>query len=325
MRLATASLATLLTAACALSPLPAQTAAAPAQAAPAPAAPAQRRDPFILVDTTEKISPHVWVVPDVDTTPSVPNVGFVVGTRAALVIETGLGYANGAIVLSEALKLAPGLPLYLVTTHVHPEHDLGANAFPASTKMIRSTSQVKDIDEFGLQLADTFSHHSVVEGELLKGATFRKADITFDKDYSLDLGGVQVRLIAMGANHTAGDTAIFVPADRVLFSGDLAMRGQPSFSSPYSSLSRWLTTLDALQALQPKIVVPSHGPLGDLAYVTGYRTYLTTIRDRTAALKKQGLTVEQVTATLTPELTTPTYSNAGRLSGAIQAAYKEAP
>jgi len=180
MRIAILSFATLMTATFAPSILPAQT------------TPAPRRDPFILAETTEKISPHVLAIQDKDTTPSVPNVGFVVGTRAALVIETGLGYANGAIVLSEALKLAPGLPLYLVTTHVHPEHDLGANAFPASTKMIRSTAQVKDIDEFGLQLADFFSHRSVIEAEFLKGATFRKADITFDKGYSLDLGGVQV-------------------------------------------------------------------------------------------------------------------------------------
>ena len=313
MRIAMLSLATLMNVALSLPALPAQT------------APAPRRDPFILAETTERISPHVFAIPDNDTTPSVPNVGFVIGTRAALVIETGLGYPNGAIVLSEALKLAPGLPLYLVTTHVHPEHDLGANAFPASTKMIRSTAQVKDIDEFGLQLADFFSRRSVIEAEFLQDATFRKADITFDKAYTLDLGGVQVRLVAMGPNHTAGDTAIFVDADRVVFTGDIAMRGQPGFDSPYSSLNHWLTSLDTLDAFQPKIVVPSHGPIGDASYISGYRTYLTTIRDRTAALKKQGLPVDQVVATLTPELTTGSYSNPGRLAGAIKSAYKEAP
>ena len=313
MRIAILLLATLMTAGFALSPLPAQT------------APAPHRDPFILPQTTEKISPHVFAIPDNDTTPSVPNVGFVVGTRAILVIETGLGYPNGAIVLSEALKLAPGLPLYLVTTHVHPEHDLGANAFPASTKMIRSTAQVKDIDEFGLQLADFFSRRSVIESEFLKDATFRKADITFDKEYSLDLGGVGVRLVAMGPDHTAGDTAIFVDSDRVVFTGDIAMRGQPGFDSPYSSLAHWLTSLDTLDAFQPKIVVPSHGPIGDASYISGYRTYLTTIRDRTVELKKQGLTVDQVVATLTPELKTASYSNSGRLAGAIKSAYKEAP
>ena len=312
MRIATATLASLLTAACATS-LYAQTPAAPAP-----------RDPFILADTTQQIAPNVYVIPDKDSTPGVPNVGIIVGTRAALVIDPGLGFPNGAIVLAETLKLAPGRDLYIATTHVHPEHDLGANAFPPSAKMIRSAAEVKDIDEFGLQTAKAFSSHSAVQAEMLQGATFRKADIVFDQDYSLDLGGVQVHLTAMGANHTAGDTIMFVNPGRVLFAGDLAMSGQPAFASPHSSLAHWLTTLDALDALQPTILVPSHGPIGNASFIAGYRTYLTTIRDRTATLKKQGLTVEQVTATLTPQMSA-TYPNAQRLAGAIQVAYKEAP
>jgi glyoxylase-like metal-dependent hydrolase (beta-lactamase superfamily II) len=314
MRIATATLASLLTVACAFS-LHAQT-AAPAQPAP--------RDPFILADTTQQISPNVYVIPDKDSTPGVPNVGIIVGTRAALVIDPGLGFPNGAIVLAETLKLAPGRDLYIATTHVHPEHDLGANAFPPSAKMIRSSAQIKDIDEFGLQTAKAFSSHSAVQAEMLQGATFRKADIVFDKDYSLDLGGVQVHLAAMGANHTAGDTIMLVNPGRILFAGDLAMSGQPAFASPHSSLAHWLTTLDALDALQPTILVPSHGPIGNASFIAGYRTYLTTIRDRAAALKKQGLTVEQVTATLTPQMAAA-YPNTQRLAGAIQAAYKEAP
>jgi hypothetical protein len=87
--------------------------------------------------------------------------------------------------------------LYLVTTHVHPEHDLGAQAFSGTTTLIRSTDQVKDIAEFGLQLAKVFASRSTIHAELLKGADFRKADITFERDYDLDLGGVQAKLTAM--------------------------------------------------------------------------------------------------------------------------------
>ena len=280
--------------------------------------------PLVRSGNTQKISPHVYVIPDTDTTPGIPNIGIVVGTRAALVIDTGMGDRNGSTVLAEAEKVAPGHTLYLVTTHVHPEHDLGANAFPASTKMIRSKDQEKDIAEFGLQMADTFSSRSTVNADLLKGATFRKADITFDTEYKLDLGGATVRILAMGPNHTRGDTAIFVSPDSVLFSGDDAMRGMPAFTSPYSSLAHWLTALDVLAALQPKIVVPSHGPLGDIAFINTYRTYLTTVRDRTTALKHEGRTVDLAIATVTTELK-PQYPDTGRLEGAIRSAYKEAP
>ncbi len=189
--------------------------------------------------------------------------------------------------------------------------------------MIRSKEQEQDIAEFDLQMAQAFSARSAVIADLLKGAAYRKADITFDKQYDLDLGGATVRIIALGPNHTRGDTAVFVPADRVLFSGDVAMRLQPAFASPYSSLNHWLASLDVLAALQPAIIVPSHGPIGDASYISGYRTYLTHIRDRAAALKHQGKSEDEAVTAITAEME-PRYPDAGRLGGAIRAAYKEA-
>src|SRR5262249_9430606 len=195
--------------------------------------------PILKVEGLRQISPHVQIIPD-NSVPLVPNVGYVVGERAALVIDTGLGPRNGAAVYEVAKKLAGSKQLYLVTTHFHPEHDLGAQAFPDTTKLIRSTDQVKAIAEVGLQLAKVFASRSPINAELLKDADFRKADITLERDYDLDLGGVQAKLTAMGPNHTVGDTIIWVEPDRVLFSGDLAMRAQPAFASPHSSLRQWL-------------------------------------------------------------------------------------
>ena len=112
--------------------------------------------PIVKTEGLRQISPRVHIIPD-NSVPMVPNVGFVVGDRGVLVIDTGLGPRNGAAVAEVAKKLGGDRSLYLVTTHVHPEHDLGAQAFPASTKLIRSTGQVKDIAEFGLQLAKVFA------------------------------------------------------------------------------------------------------------------------------------------------------------------------
>ncbi len=281
------------------------------------------RDPMVQANATRQLSPHVYAIEDKGTTPGVPNIGFVVGTKGALVIDTGMGERNGRTVLAEVEKIAPGRQLYLVTTHVHPEHDLGAEAFPATTKMIRSEDQIKDIDEFGYQLADVFSKRAAVNAELLKDAKFRKADITFDKEYVLDLGGVKARIVAMGANHTRGDTAVFVALEGVLFTGDIAMKGMPSFASPYSTVSHWLVSLDELDALKPKVVVPSHGPIGDASYISGYRTYLMEIRDRVTVLKHEGKSQDEVVKAVTTEMQ-PKYPDAGRLGGAIRAAYAEA-
>jgi glyoxylase-like metal-dependent hydrolase (beta-lactamase superfamily II) len=296
-------------------------AAAPLAHAQAPS-PAARPDPMVLAGSAQKVSAHVYVIPD-RSTPLVPNVGVIVGSKAALVVDTGLGEKNGAIVLAEAKKAAPGRALYLISTHFHPEHDLGASAFPPQTKMIRSKDEIADIDEFGLAMAKTFAGFSAVNADLLKGAAFRKADIVFDEAMDLDLGGLKVRILAMGPNHTRGDTAVFVPGDQVLFAGDVAMKGQPAFASPYSNLEHWLASLDRFTALKPKVIVPSHGPMGGIELVDGYRFYLMTVRNRTWALKSGGASAEQAVAQVGAELKSQ-YPDSGRLAGAIRAAYAQA-
>ena len=279
--------------------------------------------PIIKTEGLKQISPHVHIIPD-NSVPLTPNVGYVVGDKAMLVIDTGLGPRNGAAVYEVAKKLGGDKQVYLVTTHAHPEHDLGAQAFPATIKLIRSNDQVKDIAEFGLQLAEVFAKRNAINAELLKDANFRKADITFDKDYDLDLGGVHAKLTAMGANHTTGDTIIWVDSDRVLFSGDIAMRAQPAFASPHSSLKRWTASLDQLEALKPAIIVPSHGPTGDgIGFVTGYRAYLNEVRERTAAEKHANHSVDEAVTVVTAAFGDRAPDKA-RLAGAIRTAYAEA-
>ena len=285
---------------------------ASAQRGPIPA-------PIIREGVTEKISDHVYVIPD-NSAPLIPNVAIVVGTRATLVVDTGLGARNGEVILREVAKISKNSELYLATTHIHPEHDLGAHAFPASTKMVRSNDQVKEIAADNLETAKRFAGFSPAVGELLQGAEFRKADIVFDKEHMLDLGGVRVRLMAMGFNHTAGDTVFFVEPDSILVSGDVAMSALPAIGAN-SRISTWLASMDRFEKLQPKRIVPSHGPMGDLSFVTNYRAFLTAVRERTIAHKKEGKNVDDTIKLVQDELGGKYDRN--RMAGAIRVAYNE--
>jgi len=290
-----------------------------------PAAPvSQPPAPFVKEGVTTKVAAHTFVIPD-GNVGLVPNVGIVVGTRATLVIDTGLGPRNGEAVMREVRKVSRHAELYLVTTHFHPEHDLGAAAFPASTRMIRARAQVQDIAEFNLQLAGTFSKRSPVIADLLAGATYRAADIVFEREHRLDLGGVHVRLIAVGPTHTRGDTVIFVEEDRVLFSGDVAMPALPALISPSSSVRTWLEALAALSELGASRVVPSHGDVGDAQLMADYRRFLETVQRRAQELKAQGVSAVEAEKLITTELQ-PAYEGRqpGRIAAAARIAYAEA-
>lgn len=286
-----------------------------AQRGPAP-------QPLVREGVTEKVSDHVYVIPD-GGVGMVPNVGIVVGSRATFVIDTGLGARNAQTVLREVGKVSKNTELYLATTHYHPEHDLGAHAFPANTVLIRSRDQQRDVDELGVETADRFRGFSAFNAELLQGAEHRKANLHFDAEHTVDLGGVRVRLIAMGANHTRGDTAFFVEPDRILFSGDVVMSALPGFGTPDARIATWLRSQDRFDALKPLRIVPSHGPMGDASLMANYRRFLTTVQTRAAALKAQGRTIDQTVQTLQDELQGQWDRN--RMAGAIRAAYNEAP
>jgi glyoxylase-like metal-dependent hydrolase (beta-lactamase superfamily II) len=103
------------------------------------------------------------------------------------------------------------------------------------------------------------------------------------------------------------------------------MRARPACASPHSSLRQWLASLDRLEALKPAVIVPSHGPTGDgTAFITGYRAYLTEVRDRAAAEKRAGRSADQAVEAVTAAFGDRAPDKA-RLSGAIKGAYAEAP
>jgi glyoxylase-like metal-dependent hydrolase (beta-lactamase superfamily II) len=288
--------------------------------------------PMIKQGATKKVAEHTFVILD-DNVGLVPNVGIVVGERATLIVDTGLGERNGAIVLAEARKLSDNTDFYLTATHFHPEHDLGATAFPANAKMIRWREQQTEADEQGAQMIERFSSFSPAAAELLAGARFRAVDTLFDDELTLDLGGVHVRLSGVGPAHTRGDTVMYVEEDKVLFTGDVVMPVFPAASAPSANIEQWLSSIADFQEFAPRVVVPAHGRLIDATTLARYREYLTAVQTQTRAAKRQGQSVEAAQAAIAPALAQQFGDLApqgggpatGRINAAIQAAYREAP
>jgi glyoxylase-like metal-dependent hydrolase (beta-lactamase superfamily II) len=287
-------------------------------------------DGLIKPEARKTVSEHVTVILDQDHA-FVPNVGIVVGSKATLIVDTGLGDKNGNIVLGEARKLSRNSQFYLTATHFHPEHDLGANAFPADAKMLRWTEQQAEADADGTRMIEQFKGFSAATKTLLEGASFRAPDVLFDGPITVDLGGVHVRIFGVGPNHTRGDTAFFVVEDKVLFTGDTVMSVLPAVSGQSASIKKWQENLSTYERLQPVVVVPAHGKLIDVSTVRRYQAYFGVVRSQTAAAKRGGAAVEAATSMLSEGIVkdfadlAPPNGATGRVNAAIQAAYREAP
>jgi glyoxylase-like metal-dependent hydrolase (beta-lactamase superfamily II) len=281
-------------------------------------------DPLVRENATVKVAAHTYVIPD-NNVGLVPNVGIVVGTRATLVIDPGLGRRNGETVLREVAKVSRNAELYIASTHFHAEHTTGYVAFPPTAKYVNSTAQEAEFAEGGMAQVKAFSGRSPATAEILKDATGRKADITFDREYTLDLGGVRVRFLVVGPTHTRGDTALFVEGDNVLFSGDVVMNQSFVAANQNSSMKAWLASFDAFEKMKPAVIVPAHGPVGDESLIATNRGFMMEIQARVRELKAQGQAVDAVAATvqMEQEAKHPMWARANGVAGAARAAFNE--
>ena len=283
-----------------------------------------RPDPLVQENATIQLAEHTYVIPD-GNVGAVPNIGIVVGSRATLVIDPGLGRRNGETVLREVAELSDNIELYVASTHYHPEHTTGYVAFPADAQYVNSRIQEAEFAESGQEVIDRFSSRSPVMADLLRGVERRVADITFDREHRLDLGDVQVRLLVVGPTHTRGDTGFFVEGDGVLFSGDVVMKHSFLAANPASSITAWLAAFDAFEAWGPRTIVPAHGEVGDGSLIPTHRMVMRRIQARTRELKAEGRSVDEAADTVQQELQAsyPTWGRVNGVGNAARAAYDD--
>jgi glyoxylase-like metal-dependent hydrolase (beta-lactamase superfamily II) len=281
-----------------------------------PAAPS----PILLENAITRVSEHVYVIM------GFPNVGIIVGNRAMLVVDTGMGPRNGATVVHEAEKLAKTPNLYLTTTHFHPEHSTGEPAFPPRTVIVRPAVQQAELEKLLPKFIDLFAGRTALNKELLQEVKLRTPDILYDHELKLDLGGVNVRLLSLGAAHTTGDELIFVQEDSVLLPGDIVENKLvPSMPDEDASAKNWIAILDQLEPLKPKFIVPDHGALGDGSLIAQERSFLVDLQKRALELKQQGKSVDDAGQLLMAEFKTK-YADWGSINAipnAVKRVYAE--
>jgi glyoxylase-like metal-dependent hydrolase (beta-lactamase superfamily II) len=283
--------------------------------------------PYVPEGKTMKVSEHVWVIPD-GRVNLVPNIGFIVGSKATLVVDSGMGDRNGQTVLRELQKVSKNSDLYLTTTHFHPEHVTGFHVFPAGAKLIRPALQQQELPAKGPGMIANFSRMSPAHAELLKGAVMRPADITFDSSVEIDLGGVTARLFTLGPAHTKGDNFIWVKEDNVLFGGDvITNRFFPILPDADSNGQHWISILDQLAALGPRTIVPGHGEVDTIDIIARQRGILQSLQLRTRKLKSEGVSAEDAAKVLSAEFRAryPDYEGPGMLDNGVKKFYAEAP
>jgi glyoxylase-like metal-dependent hydrolase (beta-lactamase superfamily II) len=264
--------------------------------------------PIVDPSAVKEIAADVYVIGD-RRVPLVPNIGIILGRDAALVVDTGMGPANGEKVLATAKRLAGGRPLILTLTHFHPEHGFGAQAFRGVAKIRYNRAQRDELRAKGEAYLGMFKTFGPSIAAALEGTALVEPDEVYDEaSAAIDLGGRSVELRTWGLAHTAGDQVVWVPEERILFTGDLAEERIfpifPWFPPQDATIdaARWAHILTEVASWNPAIVVPGHGDPGGVEIVNAVRDYIVDLGQRVRREREGGKGAEVIVAELAPKI-----------------------
>ncbi len=260
------------------------------------------RPPTVDTAKPQEIADGVWVIRD-HRIWLVPNIGIIVGKDAALVVDAGLGPANGERVLALARHLAgPKRQLFLTLTHFHPEHGYGAQVFRPDATILYNRAQRDELAEKGDRYLTLFrATQGSAAVAALEGTRIVMPHAVYDgSSAEIDLGGRKVELHNRGLAHTRGDQVVFLPKERVLFAGDLIEERMfpifPWFPPADVQIdgTNWVNILNGFRRFNPALIVPGHGDPGDLHIALNLAAHIEDTGRQVQALRKAGLSSAEI-------------------------------
>jgi glyoxylase-like metal-dependent hydrolase (beta-lactamase superfamily II) len=212
-----------------------------------------------------------------------PNTGIVIGDDAVLVVDTQATPIMAADVIRRIRSVTAKPTKYVVLSHYHAVRVLGATAYrPEHIIASRDTCDlIAERGEADMKSEVERFPRLFRAVESVPGLTW--PTLIFERALTLWLGKLEVRILQLGRGHTKGDTVVWLPADKILFSGDLVEFD----ATPYAGdayLQEWPATLDALVALKPEKLVPGRGaslqtPEEVAAGLAGTRAFVSELYD----------------------------------------------
>jgi glyoxylase-like metal-dependent hydrolase (beta-lactamase superfamily II) len=236
------------------------------------------------------IGADVYACLQPDTGLGASNSGLV-GRGGGLVVDTFYDLVRTRRLMDLYGTVIDGAPRRLLNTHHNGDHCWGNQLFAevgteiighrlcaeffrreATPELFVALCEAEEVPPAFAQLAESlraFDFHDIV---LTPPTTL------IDADTVLDLDGTEAHLLYVGPAHTPGDVVVHLPAEGVVFTGDVLFH-QCTPIGWEGTFANWIAALERIEALEPAVVVPGHGPLADVDGLRGQREYLQYVRD----------------------------------------------
>lgn len=245
---------------------------------------------------------YAWLQPDGGWGWS--NAGLVTDSGESLLVDTLFDKRLTAEMLDAMRRAEPAATAsfdWLVNTHSNGDHCNG-NELVAGAEIVASRACAEEMRHENPAMMATMMARAPEMGEVgeffrycfgefdFRGIEQRPPTRTFEGALTLDVGSKRVHLKQVGPAHTAGDVLAWVPAERIVYTGDiLFIEGHPILWA--GPVQNWLDACDYILGLHPALVVPGHGPITDARGVRAVQDYLCYVRDEARRRYDAGLSV----------------------------------
>lgn len=251
--------------------------------------------------SVEQISPGIYVHhgkhEDISANYSgdICNISFVIGDKGVAVIDTGGSPKLGAA-FRETIRGMTSLPiLYVINTHVHPDHVMGNAAFKPDKPIF--IGHQKLAVAMALRKDAYLRNQSVWVGADAAGSELIEPTLPISTTQEVDLGGKILRLTAHPVAHSPSDLTVFETTSKTLWTGDLLfIERTPSIDGDAAA---WLNVIEQLRAISATQIVPGHGSVSQHpdAALDDEKRYLTTLLSDVRTAIKRGDSMEQTIPT----------------------------
>lgn len=201
------------------------------------------------------------------------NAGIIIGQDGILVVDTLVSAKEGERLLHDIRKVSDKPVKYVVNTHSHLDHAFGNCVFEKLGALIISHEAdlvfLEKMGETTLKKAAAFG----LTPEDMAGTRIAYPRVTFSERLTIDLGGETVELVHSAPSHTEGSTLVYLPAKKLLFSGDILFTDFHPFLAD-GDISGWTKTIDVMLGMNVEKIVPGHGSLSTKKDLWDMKWYL---------------------------------------------------
>ena len=225
------------------------------------------------------------------------NAGFIVTKDGVVVVDSGSSYLVAKAMHNAIKKITQQPVKYVINTGGQDHRWLGNGYFKEQgAQIIASRKARADMGERGV--AELASLKPELR-EKLAGTQIVYPDRLFDHEEKLNLGGEEIKILYFHGGHTPGDAIVWLAKSRTLFSGDLIFTERLLGILPFSNSKDWLASVEEIEKLKPKVIVPGHGKVCDLIQARrDTKDYLTLLRNHMRKAYDAGSDLQKAIDTL---------------------------